>query len=273
MARVLILSSFVAASRVGGSAQALALARQGIEPILVPTVLFGRHPGHGPPGGGPVAAETMGAMLGAVEAQGLFGKLDAAITGYFATVEQVAIAADALSRIEAAAPATRIVVDPVMGDDDKGLYVNEAAAVAIAERLVPLADLVCPNAWELGRLTGRTVTDASSALAAARRLGRTVVASSIASNGDIGVLYADRTVAWLASHPRSAVAPRGVGDLLTAYLVAGLVKGLPARDALSAAVGALAEIGAGANGEDPAVDALATVLAPSPSVRLEAIDG
>ena len=62
MSTVLILSSYVAASRVGGGAQALAFARLGIEPILVPTVTFGRHPGWGPPGGGPVTAETMQAI-------------------------------------------------------------------------------------------------------------------------------------------------------------------------------------------------------------------
>ena len=80
MARILILSSFVAASRVGGSAQALALARLGIEPVLAPTVLFGRHPGHGPPGGAAVAAEIFEGVLAGIEAQGLFGALDAGST-------------------------------------------------------------------------------------------------------------------------------------------------------------------------------------------------
>src|SRR5471030_2479090 len=104
MARVLILSSYVAASRVGGGAQSLALARLGIEPILVPTVLFGRHPGYGPPGGSPVEPETFEAMIGGIEAQGLFGKLDAVITGHFSAPEQVAIAADTLGRVRLAAP-------------------------------------------------------------------------------------------------------------------------------------------------------------------------
>jgi pyridoxine kinase len=271
MPRVLILSSFVAASRVGGGAQALALARLGIEPILAPTVLFGRHPGHGPPGGGAVAAETFGAMLGGIEALGVFGQLDAVITGYFATAEQVAIAADALLRVRTAAPTARIVVDPVMGDDETGLYVNDAAAVAIAERLVPLADLVCPNAWELGRLAGPAVTDAASAARAARRLGRAALVSSIASGDEIGVVYADHETGWLASHPRAAAAPKGVGDLLTAYFAAALIGGLAAPDALAAAVGSLADIVAGAGGDDPAIEALSTRLAPSPRVRLEAL--
>src|ERR1700761_801447 len=116
MPTVLILSSYVAASRVGGGAQALAFSRLGIEPILVPTVLFGRHPGWGPPGGGPVAAETMQAMLDAIAYQGLFSQIDAVLTGYFSRADQVTTAARALSAIRSANPSVVAVVDPVMGD-------------------------------------------------------------------------------------------------------------------------------------------------------------
>ena len=35
-------------------------AAYGVDPVLVPTVLFGRHPGKGPPGGGPVAPPAVG---------------------------------------------------------------------------------------------------------------------------------------------------------------------------------------------------------------------
>ena len=49
MASALIMSSHVASSRVGGSVQALALAQFKIDPILAPTVLYGRHPGWGAP--------------------------------------------------------------------------------------------------------------------------------------------------------------------------------------------------------------------------------
>src|SRR5580704_2199913 len=116
MARVLILSSHVASSRVGGGAQALALARLGIEPILAPTVLLGRHPGWGPPGGGPVAAETMQAMLDAIAYQGLYAQIDAVVTGYFSRADQVTVAFRALSGIRAANPSVLTIVDPVMGD-------------------------------------------------------------------------------------------------------------------------------------------------------------
>jgi pyridoxine kinase len=273
MPRVLILSSFVAASRVGGSAQALALARLGIEPVLVPTVLFGRHPGFGAPGGGPVAAETFEAVLGGIEAQGLFGALDAVITGYFAGPEQVAAAADAIDRIKAARAATRVVVDPIMGDADKGLYVKDAVATAIADLLVARAGVITPNAWELTRLTGAPVIDPASAVAAARRRAQPALVSSVIAGADIGVVYVDADQAWLATHALSPAAPKGTGDLLTAYVAAALIQGLAAPDALHVSVSALAELVATTGDADPAVDALPTRLEASPRVRLEALDG
>jgi pyridoxine kinase len=274
MPSVLILSSHVAASRVGGGAQALALARLNVEPILIPTVLFGRHPGWGPPGGGPVAAETMQAMLDAVAYQGLFAEVDMVICGYFARAEQVTLAARTLDFVRAANPQARLVVDPIMGDAGKGLYVPYAVAEAIAEALVPRADLVTPNAWELSRLSGLPVFDPASAARAARALERPVLVSSVEAGGEIGVVYADAKTAALAVHARRAKVPNGTGDLLTVLFAAGLLDLLPPKEALACAVGAVADAAdaASAAGEkELPIGALPTELARSPRVRLEAL--
>jgi pyridoxine kinase len=272
MSHVLILSSFVAASRVGGGAQALALARLGIEPVLVPTVLLGRHPGWGAPGGGPVEAETMQAMLDAIAAQGVFAQADAVICGYFARPEQVTVAARALDIVRAANPTARLVVDPIMGDAGKGLYVNLAVAEAIADELVPRADLITPNAWELSRLSNVPVFDAKSAVQAARAMGRPVLATSVEVSREIGVAYADANEAHLAIHARQASAPNGSGDLLTALFTAGLIDLLSPREALAAAVGGVAEAVAAAQGQgELPVTALPAALARSPRVRIETL--
>ena len=274
MARVLILSSYVAASRVGGGAQALALARLGIDPILVPTVLYGRHPGHGPPGGEAVDPDVFEAMLGGVEAQGQFAGLDAAITGHFSSAEQVAVAAEALARIKRASPACRVIVDPIMGDADKGLYVREPVAEALAAELAPDADILAPNAWELARLSGRPVEDPASAVIAARALGRPTLVSSLADAGRIGVAYVDSGAAWLAVHARRRTAPKGTGDLLTAVFAAALVQGSAPAAALEVATGVVAEaVEHGADVAELPIDALPTELAPSPRVTLQRLDG
>jgi pyridoxine kinase len=272
MTTVLILSSFAAASRVGGGAQALALARLGVEPVLVPTVLMGRHPGWGPPGGGPVEAETMQSMLDAIAYQGLFARIDAVIAGYFARPEQVMVAARAIDVIRAASPDAKIIVDPIMGDAGKGLYVTRPVAEAIADEMVRRADVLTPNAWELSRLSDVPVFDPHSAVQAARALGRPVLATSITAGDEIGVVYADADEAFLATHARLARAPNGSGDLLTALFAAGLVDLLTPREALAVSASGVAEavVAAKGLGELP-IAAMPTELVRSSRVRVETL--
>ena len=155
MSLTLILSSYVAASRVGGFVQALALAAFGVEPVLAPTVLFGRHPGWGAPGGGPVDPDQFRSLLGGIAAQGLPGRADLLITGYFAHPDQVAAAAETIDQMRRDRPdGGYVVVDPVLGDEGKGLYVKPEVANAVRDLLTPRADLITPNRWELGWLSG-----------------------------------------------------------------------------------------------------------------------
>jgi pyridoxine kinase len=245
MSPVLIISSHVAASRVGGGAQAAALAGLGVETIFAPTVLFGRHPGLGAPGGGRVPQDIFEGVLSGVEAAGAFEALGAVITGYFATHEQVGAAGQVIDHIRAVNREAWIVIDPIMGDTESGLYVGEAVAQTLARDLIPRADLIAPNAWELERLAGSTVVGPASAMAAAARVGRPTLVSSLDAGADIGVLYADGHGAWLASHPRSAKAPKGTGDLLTALFVAAVLEDASIETALETAVTAVAEIVAG----------------------------
>jgi pyridoxine kinase len=242
---ILILSSFVASSRVGGGAQVLALSALEVESVLAPTVLFGRHPGLGPPGGGMVDGAIFQSLLAGIEANGVFRKTDAVITGYFAGPAQVEAAARTIDSVKAARAGAMIVVDPIMGDDGKGLYVKPEVARAIAETLVPRADLVAPNAWELGRLTGHVVVDPAEALAAARTLGRPVLVSSVPVGRRIGVMWTDGREAWLASHVRARAAANGTGDLLTALFTAAVLGGAAPPDALETAVGDVAALALG----------------------------
>ena len=163
MPLVLVISSYVAASRVGGGIAPYVLGPMKVDPVHVPTCLFGRHPGWGPPGGGAVAADTMAKMLEGVEANNLFGLMDAVVTGHFSAPDQVAVACAAIDRIRATPrreshehfPAKPIVIiDPVMGDEAPGLYIKQETAAALVADLVPRADILAPNLWEFARLTG-----------------------------------------------------------------------------------------------------------------------
>lgn len=280
MPLALIISSFVAASRVGGFAQALAFSALGVDPVLAPTVTFGRHPGWGAPGGAAVSADVLSGVLEGVEAQGLFGQADVILTGYFATAEQVEMAARAIDRARvadrtgAATPALRVIVDPILGDDPGGLYVKPEVEAAIRAELLSRADLLTPNRWELERLSGMAVTDAAGALKAARALGRPVLASSIPTGAErLGVLYADADQAWLATHAKSASAPHGTGDLLTALFAAALIEDIPPPTALTRAVGGVVDTVEAALAwnatELPLVTLRGRLRSPSAAVTLE----
>ena len=242
MPLALIISSHVAASHVGGTAQASALTILQIDSMVLPTVLYGRHPGWGAPGGARVAHETLEGMLGGIEANGLLAQIDLILTGYFASPEQVSVAAMAIDRARAGrtGPQPLVIVDPTLGDGGK-LYVPAEVATAVIEELVPRADILAPNAWELSYLTGADIAAPSDALAAARSLGKPVLVSSIDLGEDIGVIYADEIDTWIAAHPRAPSAPKGTGDLLTALFGAALLDGLNGSDALTRAVSGVSE--------------------------------
>ena len=283
MPLALIISSHVAGSRVGASAQAAALVQFRIDSMIVPTVLYGRHPGWGIPGGAPVPIELIESMLDGIEANGLFSQTDMVITGYFATAAQVRAAARSIDAVRAApregaapqAPARKptIVVDPTMGDAGKGLYVPAEVAEAIAAELIPRADVVACNAWELQHLTGTDAREPQAAVRAARLLNKPTLVSSVQRGNEIGVVYADRKEAWLAAHAKALRAPNGAGDLLTALYAASILEGQTISYGLARAVGGVAETVTAANiwnaPELPIVAMAARIKQTSPTVRIE----
>lgn len=251
MPLVLVISSYVAASRVGGGIAPYVLGPMKVDPIHVPTCLFGRHPGWGPPGGAAVEADTMAKMLEGIEANGLYSLVDAVITGHFSKPEQVEVASDAIAKIRAAPrgkahghapPQPIIIVDPVMGDEAPGLYIKEPVAEVLARDLVPHADIVAPNLWEFARLMGVDIASLQTAedvAAKARAAGSRWLISSVLSPKGIGVLHVDGGEAFLAETSRvEGKIPNGAGDMLTLRFAGGLVSGFGAEGALADAVGA-----------------------------------
>ncbi|WP_332765209.1 PfkB family carbohydrate kinase [Phenylobacterium sp.] len=246
MPLALILSSYVAADRIGGGAQQFALAACGIDPVLVPTVLYGRSPAKGGRGKA-VEPDLFHDLLNGVEAQGLFGMADLVITGHFSSSEQVALACETIARVRAAGragayrPAPIVVVDPVLGDAPKGLYVKPEVARAVAEDLVPLADWITPNLWEISHLTGREIADAADVVEAVRALGKpALVTSAPAGEGEIGLVCSEAAGSTLFAHAHRDGVPNGTGDLVTALFGAGLVEGLPGAAAAERAARAAA---------------------------------
>jgi pyridoxine kinase len=118
--------------------------KAGVRVLQAPTTLLGRRPDHGPPGGGPIPAETLAALFEGLAGDGVFAEVDAVLTGYLGTAEQVGVILDVIQRIKAANPKAVFICDPVLGDDGK-LFVSDAIADAMLNGLWPHADWLTPN--------------------------------------------------------------------------------------------------------------------------------
>lgn len=214
MQSVFVISSFVAGSNVGGGLAMKVLPQLGHEVSLLPTTMLGRHPGWGAPGGGVVSTEMFADMMEGLEANDLPAHCDAVITGYFGDPAQVKLAAELIERsVKGRAP---VIIDPILGDEGKGLYVGEAVSEAMITHLVPLADAMTPNAWELAFLKDRVAPE---------RLGIIDVYETSAREGDqIGIHGPDGGFSGADILPETDV-PNGVGDLTTLLIADCLVSG------------------------------------------------
>jgi pyridoxine kinase len=259
---ILSMQSQVAGARVGNSVAAFAMERLGVRVWQVPTTILGRRPDHGPPGGGPLPAETLASLLEGVAADGALGEIDAVLTGYLGDSEQVAVMLDIVQRVKAANANAVFMCDPVLGDEGK-LFVSEGIADAVVNGLAPHADWLAPNAFELGVMTGKEIASLDQARDAARRFGKPVLCSSIRTATGLGNLYAAPGADWFCETPRLPRAPKGTGDLLTALFTARRVKGETPVIALEGATGATYDVivrSLAAESEDLALPAAQGVL-------------
>lgn len=239
MKRALVISSFVSSSAVGANVSAFALRRLGIEAVVLPTTLLGRHPGWGDPGGQLTPDDILSDMWTGIAAQNL--RFDAVLTGYMGSAENAKITQTIIQLIKAENPDCQIIVDPVMGDNGR-LYVSENVAEAIAQVLVPLADYITPNSWELSYLMK---TDVRSFADTARALsgfeGRALV-TSVKLDSSIGGLLSQSGDITFVSHDKFDNIPHGGGDALAGLFLAHMLRGESAETAAQKSISSIFQI-------------------------------
>ena len=230
--KTLILSSTVASSRVGASAASFCLRRLGIETVVLPTTLLGRHPGWGEPGGGPVDSALLRDVWAGIKAQDIH--FDAVLTGYMGDTGHIQLGVDIIDHVKSLNPAALIAVDPVMGDHGR-LYIPENRAEALIGALVPKADFITPNLWELEYMQNH-----------AKNLPNRLITS--APDGDkIGAIWQTAAERWQVSHAKFESVPHGGGDSLAALFLGQRLLGATPKAALAKSVASIFEIMRAAN--------------------------
>ncbi|HUO92268.1 MAG TPA: pyridoxal kinase PdxY [Rhizomicrobium sp.] len=231
---VLSIQSDVVYGHVGNAAARFALQRLGHEVWAVPTVLLSSHAGYAEVGGESLSADLLRRVIDGLDANGWLGSCDAILSGYLGQADHASVVANAVRRVKAANRHAVYCLDPVFGDAGRA-YAKPGVAEAMARELLPLADIVTPNVFELSSLTSVAIRDANDALVAAQRLGRPIVLVTSVPAGDdrIGTLAVSKDEVWLASTPLLANPPHGSGDLMAALFLAHHLAGFSLKESLA----------------------------------------
>ena len=230
---ILSIQSSVAYGHVGNSAVTFPLMRMGVEVWPVITVHFSNHTGYESWRGPLLSATDLRDVVRGIDERGVLGKVDAVLSGYQGREDIGAMILDAVALVKQRNRAAIYCCDPVLGDEDRGSYVRPGIAEFMRQHVVPAAQIITPNQFELTALTGLpvvTMEDVLQAADAARSLGPEVVliTSVVRRDGPpdtIDMVAVDSDGAWLVSTPRLPRSFTGSGDVTAAtFLVAMLRK-------------------------------------------------
>jgi len=226
--KILSIQSAVAYGHVGNSAAVFPLQRIGVEVLPVYTVNFSNHTGYGSWRGPLISPDDVRDVIIGIEERGVFPEIDVVLSGYQGGEGIGDVIIDAVARVKAANPSAVYACDPVMGNAKSGCFVAPAIPQLLRERVVPVADIITPNQFELGYLTGTEPDTLESTLEsadAARELGPSTVLVTSVERPDrepetIEMLVVDDAGAWIAQTPLLPMKANGSGDVTAALFTA-----------------------------------------------------
>ncbi|MBA4505515.1 pyridoxal kinase PdxY [Corynebacterium sanguinis] len=239
---ILSIQSAVAYGHVGNSAAVFPLQRIGHEVWPVYTVNFSNHTGYGAWRGPMIPAADVADVIAGIDERGALGQVDAVLSGYQGGDDIAGVIIDAVARVKELNPAAVYACDPVMGNAKSGCFVADTIPPLLRDRVVPVADIITPNQFELGYLTSREATDLDStldAVAAAREMGpRTVLVTSVERpeadpENFLEMIVVDDKGSWIVRTPRLPFKRNGSGDVASALFTGHYIRSGDAADALA----------------------------------------
>lgn len=248
--KFLSIQSSVAFGHAGNSAAMFPLQRIGVEVMPVYTVSFSNHTGYGAWRGTVFSGDDIREIVLGIDERGGLDDVDVVLSGYLGSAEIGGAVLDAVERVKTRNPRAIYACDPVMGNVETGCVVSTEVQDLFRDRIVHAADLITPNHFELGYLTGTHPDTMASTLesidAVFDRGPSTVLVTSLsrpeAPEYTVEMLAATRDGAWLVQTPRLEFAETGSGDLTAALFSAHFCRTGDAAQALSAATSSVFDV-------------------------------
>lgn len=239
---ILAVSSHVAVGHVGNAAAVPALERLGHPVWRVDTVSFSNHPGHGHHTGTVRPEPEIRDLLKGIGQHTGWRGCAGIYSGYLGEAAGAQAIADAVDAARSVEPDLVYVCDPVIGDNGR-VFVREGVEKALRDRLVPRANAITPNAFELQRLSGHRVEGVQDAQAAAVAILEwgpdIVVGTGIPDGDDLAIVLVTVEANHVIRTPRRDRAFFGTGDLFSALFLAHYLDGRDPQRALARSVAGL----------------------------------
>lgn len=234
MKNILSIQSHVVYGHAGNSSAVFPMQRLGCEVWPIHTVQFSNHTQYVEGWKGKAfPASDIDSLIDGLSNLNVLNTCDAILTGYLGSQEQCDSILQTLNRIKTVNPATIYICDPVMGDVNKGCILAPGITKRLVEDIMPIADVIIPNQFELTKFTKidiHNVEDAVRACKKALKMGPDVVLVKhvhALSDTLFSMMYADSTGCYLIQRPYLSFIkqPVGVGDLISAIFTAKIVNG------------------------------------------------
>ncbi len=246
MTTILSIQSSVAYGHVGNSAATFPLMRLGFEVWPVLTVHFSNNTSYPSKRGPLLAPQDVADVVQGIDELGVLPQVDAVLTGYQGAPAMGAEILTIVKLVKERNPEAVWCCDPVMGDVGRGMYVLPGIPEFMRDHVVPAADILTPNHYELDYLTGRetqTVAEVLEAADALRAEGPSIVlvTSVVAQGADpdtVMMVAVGEEGAWSVTTPMLERAFTGSGDLTSSVFLASLLEG----GSLAEAVGRTAAV-------------------------------
>jgi len=239
--KTIIIHSKVSIGYVGSNTTSFVLQTGGYEVITIPTVLYSNHLGHTTVGGGKIPEDLFSTILKGILKLEILKGFSTVITGFMGSAKQVMIIADFIRTIKKYKPETLYLCDPVMGDTDKGQYVEPDVPNAIIEHLVPLADLLTPNQFEAERIINKQIGDVENIALSLREQFDLSKQKIVITGGGFDGLRKDLIYNCIVENKNCDIIktrkidlhPPGTGELFTTHLYLSMLRGMKLRDAVA----------------------------------------
>jgi pyridoxine kinase len=166
--RVLSIQSHVVSGYAGNKCSVFPLQLHGFEVDFINSVQFSHHTGHKVIKGQRLTKDDLENLYQGLKENGI-NKYSHILTGYCGDPSFLHTIAKVVSEIKTTSPGVLYVCDPVLGDSGE-YYAPKELMPIYRDTILPLADIITPNVFELSKLSGIEIENEEDCLKAISKL-------------------------------------------------------------------------------------------------------